>query len=369
MISETGANDMNWRMVDTEAAVSTSNNGYAGISYCVLCDSERDGSSQDDGGNLSGCTIVQTPIPTDCCPLSGTTPKDETDLCGTGWEYETCDASSTMTTELTKDVTLSTNPSYPVRGAGHSFEVRLPRGTGNQLKNDYYTININNQSSNTWKKVKINFHIDHPRRMTGVSGILRDPSTKEPTGIHVQMSKNWHEQREARYNSYWWTGITHVRVPPGQTTSFELVIAYQYYEGLHGVSHSQLSLCGWATNGLWEEVGLGSNGESITYEPHGHHRRQMILDTRPWLVCQMNVAGCAGSPDSTRWTENVGGGDFLNAVDKKGMYQYLVRDTTYHTMNGPRLTNATYAGVTVDQNIHVSRTVSTWTAGKSSLLY
>lgn len=55
----------------------------------------------------------------------------------------------------------------------------------------------------------------------------------------------------------------------------------------------------------------------------------------------------------------------MNAVDKKGMYQYLVEDTAYHTMNGPRLTNATYAGVTVDTNIAVSRTVSTWTAGKS----
>merc|ERR1719162_786781 len=31
-------------------------------------------------------------------------------------------------------------------------------------------------------------------------------------------------------------------------------------------------------------------------------------------------------------------------------------------MNGPRLTNATYAGTTVDQKIAVSRTVSTWTA-------
>jgi len=161
---------------------------------------------------------------------------------------------------------------------------------------------------------------------------------------------------------YWWSGIAHVRVPAGSITELELVVAYQYYNGMHGVSHSQLSLLGWATNGLWEEVGLGANGESITYEPHGHHRRQMILDTRPWLVCAMNRAGCVGSPDSTQWTENVGGGDFLNAVNKKGMYQYLIGDTTFHTMNGPRLTNATYSGITVDRNIAVSRTVSTWTA-------
>ena len=90
----------------------------------------------------------------------------------------------------------------------------------------------------------------------------------------------------------------------------------------------------------------------------------MILDTRPWLVCAMGQSGCVGNPDETYWTENHGGGDFLNAVNNNGLYQYLVGDTTYHTMNGPRLTNATYAGVTQDQNIQVSRTVSTWTAGK-----
>lgn len=240
------------------------------------------------------------------------------------------------------------------------------------MNNDIYQINIQNSAlvtndgnngNSKWRKVKMNFHIEGPKRITGVSGILRDPETKEPTGIHIQMSKNWHVDRNpALYDSYWWTGIAHIRVPPG-LTQLELVVAYQYYEGLHTVSHSQLSLLGWATNGLWEEVGLGANGESITYEPHGHHRRQMILDTRPWLTCALgNANTCVGSPDSTQWTENHGGGDFLNAVDQRGQYQYLVSDTVFHTMNGPRLTNATYSGVTQDQNVNVERTVSTWTA-------
>ena len=70
MISETGANPMN-RMASNEDMVS-STNGYAGISYCVQYASELGG--EEDGVNgLSGCTMVQIPIPTDCCPLSGTT--------------------------------------------------------------------------------------------------------------------------------------------------------------------------------------------------------------------------------------------------------------------------------------------------------
>jgi hypothetical protein len=149
--------------------------------------------------------------------------------------------------------------------------------------------------------------------------------------------------------------VTHLTVPPGKT-KFEMVLTYQYFGSLHGVSHSQLSLIGWGTNGLWEEVGLGSSGEAITYEPHGHQRRQTALDTRGFLVCGKDDAvGCEGSPDSTRWTDNVGGADFLNAVDQDGQYQYLVEDKIFHTMNGPRLTNATYEGTTVDGFIKVQR--------------
>eukprot|EP00536_Pseudo-nitzschia_multiseries_P005882 jgi/Psemu1/13907/gm1.13907_g len=355
MVSNSGAQDMNWLRSGTLEKLSSSVNGYAGISYCVECSSEINGSS-DSTEDLSGCKIVKSQMPTDCCLLSPTNGNGDF-LCGKGWTYQTCGVSAALTTALTKDVTI-TSP-HTLKGNGHSFEIWVPRGSGSGLSNVVTSFDINN-NANTWRKVKLNFHIDNPRRHTGALGILRDMSTKEPTGIHVQMSKNWH-LKEDLYNYYWWTGVAHVRVPPGKT-SLELVVAYQYYKGLHGVSHSQLSLLGWGVNGLWEEVGLGSNGESITFEPHGHHRRQMILDTRPWLVCQMNVAGCAGTPDNTQWTENIGGGDFLVAVDSKGMYQYLVEDTVLHTMTGPRLTNATYAGITVDQNIAVTRTVSTWTA-------
>lgn len=356
-VSNEGAKTMSWVDADSQETLTSSANGYSAISYCVQCDSEITG---DPFAELAGCSIVETTLPDDCCLLNPAGDRDGEDLCGSGWSYDLCPSTALATTPMTDDVTLSTSPSYAVTADGHSFQVAMSRGTGNQLVNDSLVATIQNDSDR-WKKVKVNFHIVRTRRSTGVSGVLLDPDTNEPTGIHVQMSKNWHETRPVLYDSYWWTGVAHFRVPPGET-KLKLVVAYQYYEGLHGVSHSQLSLLGWGTNGLWEEVGLGSNGESITYEPHGHHRRQMILDTRPWLVCQLGVSGCRGTPDSTQWTENIGGGDFLTAVDDKGLYQYLVRDTAFHTMNGPRLTNATYVGVTVDEKIEVSRTVSTWTA-------
>jgi hypothetical protein len=374
MVSTTGAASMNWMSSDGDSLVSSSD-GYSGISFCVQCDSELLGGN--NGEQLSGCSIASVPVPTldECCPLSAASSGDNPDtLCGTGKaNYATCDASKALTTALSHGVSVSVSGGHRVLGDGHSYEIRLPRGGGNQMTNDKYTVTIDTTDTNhtgddpknqLLKKVKMNFHVEGPKRITGVSGILRDPTTKEPTGIHVQMSKNWHVDRNpALYDAYWWTGIAHVRVPTNTVTELELVVAYQYYNDLHAVSHSQLSLLGWATNGLWEEVGLGANGESITFEPHGHHRRQMILDTRPWLTCALGSGnGCNGSPDNTQWTENHGGGDFLNAIDVRGQYQYLVEDTVYHNMNGPRLTNATYEGITQDTNIDVKRTVSTWTA-------
>ena len=92
-----------------------------------------------------------------------------------------------------------------------------------------------------------------------------------------------------------------------------------------------------------------------------------------------------GDVNVTGWTENHGGSaaclespkalsqlllqassrrsfpqDFLTAVDPGGSFQYLTNVTVTHTSNGPRLTNATYTGVTVDGAIRVERTVSTW---------
>ncbi|CAK9096974.1 Uncharacterized protein SCF082_LOCUS45502 [Durusdinium trenchii] len=145
---------------------------------------------------------------------------------------------------------------------------------------------------------------------------------------------------------------------------------------------------GWpGSNGLWEEVGLGAEGESITYEPNLQQRRNMILDTRPFLVCAMdtpkchcfkevNSSGsfaeircestkaredcCLGDVETTGWTENHGGSDFLVAINETGSYQYLTNVTSWHFSNGPRLTNASYDGLTSDGAVQVQRQVSTW---------
>ncbi len=256
----------------------------------------------------------------------------------------------------------------PYRGDGHTILVKVPNYQKDVLINDHVTVRATNNAiasatDSGWRKLKLAFHIDKPVGITGIGAFLQDPDTLLPLGVHIQLSKDWHLKSDdpQLYDGYWWTGVTNVRVPPSSTTSFQLVIVFQFFGPLHGVSHSQLSLVGWGTNGLWEQVGLGSNGESMTYEPDPHHRRSTILDTRPFLTCRAELSGpCGGNPNSTGWTDNHGGSDWFSAITSDGFYQYLVNNTALHQMNGPRLTNVTYVGKTVDGNWNIQRTASTW---------
>ncbi|CAE7476827.1 unnamed protein product [Symbiodinium natans] len=288
---------------------------------------------------------------------------------------------------------LSTGSLFPgkrhIWGDGQAWRVELSSRNESIVQNDGYEVILTNPTVESID-FRVIFHIAAPKKITGVAAALHNGTTKRPSGLHLQISKNWHDNEcfwdRIRYDGEWYSAVVHVRVPPRSRLKGELLVAYQFFGKLHTVSHAQLCLIGWVgSNGLWEEVGLGTEGESITFEPNLQQRRNLVLDTRPFLVCKMDepkctcqkevnasgrfaqhlchvdkVDGCVGDVNVTGWTENHGGSDFLTAVDPGGSFQYLTNVTVTHTSNGPRLTNATYTGVTVDGAIRVERTVSTW---------
>ncbi len=187
--------------------------------------------------------------------------------------------------------------------------------------------------------------------ITGVSAILRD-AAGQPTGIPVQLSKNWHNRPEAGvYRGQWFHGITQVRLPPASSVKLELSIVYGHWGGVAAASHSQLCLIGWGTNQLWDQSALGAWGESICYEPDQIQAGCSITDVRPLMVDSMNT----GQPWS--WTCNVGGGDFFRLFDTaEKRVPHVAMRTTYHRQ-GPCLTEVTYSG-RVGENIDQSTTVS-----------
>lgn len=209
---------------------------------------------------------------------------------------------------------------------------------------------INNPTSNAIR-LPLFFLKYGVKSVTGFSPMIRDIDGF-PSGIPVQISKNWHSQQgqPVLYDGNWFHGFTIIEVPPNGQKQFEFDIVYSFWGGVPAVSHAQLSLIGWGGHQQWDQVAIGSFGENITYDPDVGLNRSMIDDVRPFMV----------SPDERRyvWSGNVGGGDFLVYYDANGQKQYLSRMKTYFKNYAPNLTEVTYAGISADGNIAAEITVS-----------
>lgn len=207
---------------------------------------------------------------------------------------------------------------------------------------DRFSVKVENTGTRT-ERVPVNFSIDgNCSGLIGMTPLLLD-SDRRPTGIPVQVSKNWHRQegKTFLYEGPWFHGFTQIPVGPGETWEGEFVLVYALWGGVPAASHAQLSLIGWGTNQRWDQVAIGSWGEMFCYDPDVNLNRSMIDDVRPLMV-----KGMQDGP--WQWTVNVGGGDFLVYFDRAGEKQYLSRMRTAYLEPGPNLTRTVYAGRTPD---------------------
>ncbi len=220
-----------------------------------------------------------------------------------------------------------------------------------------------NPDINTMERVRLTLtnHSDSTRTMrlcfakeggsfgiTGMCPVLRDEQGL-PLGLPVQISKNWHVRPP------WFTGLTMLNLEPGAEQTLEFDLAYANWGDSLAISHAQLSLEGWGTNQLWDQMAIGSFGESICYDPDVNLNRGMIDDMRPLMVWGMG-------PDPKKqwsWSHNVGGGDFL-VLFKDGKPQFLSRQKTLYERYGPVLTDVTYAGQTPDGAIQSVIRTQSW---------
>ena len=158
----------------------------------------------------------------------------------------------------------------------------------------------------------------HELPITGFTPMLCD-ADGAPTGMPVQISKNWHrrpEKGEVPHEGPWFHGCTFIRLPPRTKRDFVFQMVYARYGGVLAASHSQLSLIGWGHNQFWDEAAIGSFGESICFEPGRVQRRCFIDNVRPLMTLPQ---GRPAKPWG--WADNCGGGDFLMWQDVPGNYQ------------------------------------------------
>ncbi len=192
-------------------------------------------------------------------------------------------------------------------------------------------------------------------QVTGISPMLRD-ADGNPTGLHVQLSKNWHSQpgRDLVYQGAWLHAAAFLRLPPRATVDLEATLAYAHWGGVPAASHAQLCLIGWGSNQEWNQSAIGAWGESICYEPDQAQADCLICDVRPVLV----ASRFAGKPVRWTWTGNVGGGDLVRWFDPKGQRRFPDRMNSVVRRVGPNLTEVTYTGGFGQGAIRHSVTVS-----------
>lgn len=213
-------------------------------------------------------------------------------------------------------------------------------------------------STDSPRIMRLNFSKKAVRSITGISPILRDYQLK-PTGIPVQISKNWHHKSDP-FKGPWFRGFTMLTIPAHKKVELELTIANAFWGTLPAASHAQLSLVGWSnkwgSNQQWDQSAIGAFGESICYEVDGGQAKTMITDVRPLMVKSTNKL--LKKPSKWGWTPNVGGGDFFRFYDSHGKKKFIKRIKTQYKRYCPNLTEVVFAGTTENNEANYELTTS-----------
>ena len=248
---------------------------------------------------------------------------------------------------------------FLARWRGHCVCIALPTESWNAARDFDHLERVKLKVTNPTDSlavVPLRFTKDESfEGVTGMCPMIRDRDGF-PTGIPVQVSKNWHQAagRTLLNQGPWFHGSSLLRMPPRSQLELEFALTYARWGGVPGASQAQLCLIGWGVNQRWDQNAIGSWGEAICYDADVCLNRSMIDDVRPLMVWAMSQNRAKWS-----WTNNVGGGDFLVYEDGSGQHQYLSRMRANYTRPGPNLTEATYAGITPDGRIAARITVGT----------
>ena len=215
---------------------------------------------------------------------------------------------------------------------------------------DDFSISIENRGT---QDLAIPFLLDlrDPAKIAGLCPMLCDRSGR-PTGIPVQLSKNWHQ-------GAYLMGYSKLPAKPGRS-EYLLRIAYGFYGALPSASHAQLSLIGYSRksgNGRWDQLAIGSWGETYCFDMDMSLTNIAICDVR-MLMARNGLNG-----PKWGWTDAGWGGDWLGMKNAQGEKLAFTDLKTAYLAQGPCLTDVFYAGfygakreVSLDAEVQTLRT-------------
>lgn len=212
--------------------------------------------------------------------------------------------------------------------------IRWPKRHGKRGYNDirdYDEIDITIDSQ-TGRAVPFLMELIEPANITGICPVLCDEQGR-PTGIPVQLSKNWHYSKMGAYLR----AYALLPASKGQK-KYRLRIAYGFYGSLPSASHAQLSLVGYNGNGRWDQLAIGCWGETYCMDVDMSCVDVAVTDVRGLML----RAGEKGT--MWAWTDAGWGGDWLGLNDEKNKKRLPNSLKTAYLAHGPCLTEVKYNG-------------------------
>ena len=257
----------------------------------------------------------------------------------------TCDFSATKTSATDKPTTIGLvanghptpvifNPQKNCYSA-HVTKLNRKWKTGYTDIRDYDEFKITVPGSDATKPLPFLLHSSDVANITGVCPILCH-ADGTPTGISVQLSKNWHDDTVGSYL------MAYTKLPPAKTDqTYLLRLAYGFYGMLPSATHSQLSLVGYGSqnNGRWDQLAIGCFGETICFDMDMSCVENTITDIR-LLMARDGAQG-----EKWGWTDAGWGGDWLNIDGNRQRKLFQKEMKTAYLSQGPCLTDVRHSGV------------------------
>lgn len=198
---------------------------------------------------------------------------------------------------------------------------------------DEFSIVVEN-NGNAEKEVPFLLDFRNPANITGLCPMLCDAA--RPTGIPVQLSKNWHNGQMGEYLM----AYSSLPAKPGRN-EYRLRVVYGFYGTLPSASHAQLCLVGYREhggNGRWDQLAIGCWGETFCLDMDMSLVDVAITDVR-MLMARDGLNGTKWG-----WTDAGWGGDWLGMWNANGEKLAFNDLKAAYLSQGPCLTDVRYDG-------------------------
>ncbi len=210
-----------------------------------------------------------------------------------------------------------------------------------------------NNNSNIEKTVRLCFRQIPNVNVVGFNSILRNDNG-DPSGLPIQVSKNWHTSTPQYYSGSWIREYTEIKIPPNTIINIDYTRTGAKWGETYTASSHQLSVAGAGIpKGGWLEAALGSFGETITHSPDYKFGNSNGCDLRPFLVTNQNYGGTSSQ---CNWTGNVGGVNMWIYDNDVGERIFQKEVKTRFKRYSPNLTETSVSAYSSDNKLKLDYT-------------